>query len=151
METRIEERLAVLFDSAKGRCDLPRGVFNRLLFLARVLHLAPIGRPGQVRLLWLDARGELALAEVGPAGVIVGREASCDIVLPSLRVSRRHCAVHRVGTALADVEIEELGSSNGTRINGLPLAERGKSVLRDGDVIEVGGVPLALAMGETKS
>jgi pSer/pThr/pTyr-binding forkhead associated (FHA) protein len=44
------------------------------------------------------------------------------------------------------VEIEDLGSSNGTIVNGAKLAAGARS-LGDGDVIEVGGVALAVVLG----
>jgi predicted component of type VI protein secretion system len=56
-------------------------------------------------------------------------------------VSRRHCLVRAV---LCGGEIVD--SANGTLVNGAPL-KAGTLVLRDGDVIEVGGVPLAVVLG----
>lgn len=64
--------------------------------------------------------------------VLVGRLAESQIPIVDANVSRRHAAFMKLddGWAIAD-----LGSTNGTRVNGLPI-ERVR--LRDGDVIEIG-------------
>jgi pSer/pThr/pTyr-binding forkhead associated (FHA) protein len=47
--------------------------------------------------------------------VMIGRHPECDVLLDSLRVSRWHCVV----TALrSDLIVRDLGSPNGTWING---------------------------------
>jgi len=64
--------------------------------------------------------------------VIVGRLAECQIQLHDANVSRRHAAFIRLEQGWA---ISDLGSTNGTRVNGAP-AERAR--LADGDVVEIG-------------
>ncbi len=64
--------------------------------------------------------------------VVVGRLAECQIHLDDANVSRRHAAFVRLDAGWA---ITDLGSTNGTRVNGEPV-ERVR--LRDGDVIEIG-------------
>lgn len=51
---------------------------------------------------------------------VLGREANCDIVLPSIGVSRRHVQVQVSEEA---VEIEDLGSSAGTFVNDIQILE----------------------------
>lgn len=140
----IEERLAALFDSVKGGGQVPQAVLRRLQFMARVLQEAPAARAGTVRLLWYDPSGKVQAKEVGAGEVSVGREPACDVVLASLKVSRRHCVVRRAGAGAAILEIEELGSSNGTVVNGVRLPERGRRFLGDGDVIEVAGIAVGV-------
>ena len=65
--------------------------------------------------------------------VVVGRLSSCDIVLPDVNVSREHAAFVSEGDGWA---IEDLKSTNGTLVNGVPLGQMTR--LRDGDVIGVG-------------
>lgn len=144
MEVMIEERLAALFDSAKGGGQVPQAVLRRLQFLARLMQEGPKAPAGTVRLLWYDAKGGVQATEVAAGDVVIGRDASCEVVLASLKVSRRHCVVRRSQTGGAVLEIEELGSSNGTAVNGVPLPARGRRFLGDGDVIEVAGVALAV-------
>lgn len=66
------------------------------------------------------------------AEVTVGRLAECQIQLHDANVSRRHAAFMRLEEGWA---ISDLGSTNGTRVNGAPV-ERAR--LADGDVIEIG-------------
>ena len=72
--------------------------------------------------------------------LLIGRAEQCDVRPLSEEVSRRHCAV-TVGPA--DVWIEDLGSRNGTFVNGTRIAERTK--LADGDLIRVGSLELKVS------
>lgn len=65
---------------------------------------------------------------------LVGRSSSCTISLSQAKVSRVH-AVFRTSTE--GVEVVDLGSMNGTRVNGQRL--RGPRRLTTGDVVQVGG------------
>ena len=66
------------------------------------------------------------------AEVLIGRSPECDVLLPDRQVSRRHARVYRVGDRFF---IEDLGSKNGTWVNGEPVeAPRG---LNDGDEIQI--------------
>jgi hypothetical protein len=62
----------------------------------------------------------------------IGRRADNDICLPNLAVSGEHAVVV---TILADSFLEDLGSTNGTLVNGDPIA---KYFLRDRDQIDIG-------------
>jgi len=73
---------------------------------------------------------------------------SPDISLDSLNaykngVSRRHAALLWRNDTLY---IVDLGSSNGTSVNGLRLFAHQPRSLRDGDAIEIGGVRLHLRL-----
>src|SRR5262245_39157638 len=85
-------------------------------------------RPGAVMVISESATQAGRTAAVGPQGSVVGRDVSCDLVLASERVSRRHALV-RVRDG--EYVIEDLGSTNGTRVNGEPVTY--PRVLRDGD------------------
>ncbi len=67
----------------------------------------------------------------GPS-IVFGREASCDIVIPQKRVSRRHTEILATskGYVVADL------SSNGTFVNGERIA--GQRLLARADVVRVG-------------
>lgn len=52
--------------------------------------------------------------------LVIGRDASCDVVIPDRQVSRRHARITKSG---AIVMLEDLGSKNGTYLNGQPLTE----------------------------
>lgn len=64
--------------------------------------------------------------------VTIGRRADNDVCLPYPAVSGEHAAVV---TILADSFLEDLGSTNGTLVNGRPVA---KHFLRDRDQIDIG-------------
>jgi pSer/pThr/pTyr-binding forkhead associated (FHA) protein len=62
----------------------------------------------------------------------VGREPSCEIVIPDRQVSRYHA---RFKVTSEGVMLEDLSSKNGTHYNGQPITE--PVMLQDGDVIQV--------------
>lgn len=70
--------------------------------------------------------------------VSVGRLSSCDVPLPDSTVSREHAAVVRRGDTWWVVD---LGSTNGTRVNGVQAAEQPIDV---GDRIEFGDAVVEL-------
>ena len=63
---------------------------------------------------------------------LIGRLPDCDIILPDRSVSRRHARIYLRGDRYW---IEDLGSKNGTYINGEPLTE--PRPLDDGDEIQI--------------
>jgi pSer/pThr/pTyr-binding forkhead associated (FHA) protein len=66
------------------------------------------------------------------ADAVIGREGT-DIVVADPEVSRRHAAIRQHGDGVA---IEDLGSTNGTIVNGDKV--RGVQPLNDGDSVRVG-------------
>src|SRR5215470_14137186 len=74
---------------------------------------------------------ELLLA---PGDVSIGRGAKNDLVLAAdTSVSRRHILIH---VEEKTVRVRDLGSENGTLLNGEPLD--GERTLRNGDELELG-------------
>jgi DNA-binding winged helix-turn-helix (wHTH) protein len=64
--------------------------------------------------------------------VVVGREPNCEIVVADRQVSRHHA---RLTVSGKQVQLEDLGSKNGTHYNGQPLEET--VTLQDGDIIQI--------------
>lgn len=64
--------------------------------------------------------------------IVVGRDVTCDIVIPDRRVSRRHA---QFTTRIEGVQVEDLSSKNGTHYNGRSLRE--PIYLKDGDVVQI--------------
>lgn len=62
----------------------------------------------------------------------VGRRPYNDVVIDNLAVSGEHAVIHMLGQ---EVEIEDLGSTNGTYVNARAVK---RQELRNGDTIEVG-------------
>jgi len=67
----------------------------------------------------------------------LGREPDNDAMLPNPKVSRHHARIRRDGERY---ELADLGSSNGTFVNGERIAAPAR--LEDGDVILIGDVEL---------
>ena len=68
---------------------------------------------------------------------VIGRGADADLRLPDTGVSRAHAEVRLDGET---VMLKDLGSTNGTSVNGIPV--RHPVVLVDGDRVEVGASTL---------
>ena len=64
--------------------------------------------------------------------VVLGRDSTCDIVIPDRQVSRYHA---RVTPTQEGMILEDLGSKNGTHCNGTPLTA--PLVLQDGDMVQI--------------
>jgi DNA-binding winged helix-turn-helix (wHTH) protein len=64
--------------------------------------------------------------------IVLGREASCDVVVADRQISRFHA---RITPTNEGVILEDLGSKNGTHLNGIPLTA--PVVLQDGDLVSV--------------
>ena len=70
----------------------------------------------------------------------VGRHDDCLIRIKSSQVSRKHCEVFEASDKLT---VRDLGSSNGTYVNGKRVL--GQQVLKHGDELTVGAVTLRVA------
>jgi DNA-binding NtrC family response regulator len=70
-----------------------------------------------------------------PGELILGRDAGCAVQLDGHDVSRRHAALRKVGSQ-APATITDLGSRNGVRVNGRPIAT---APLAAEDVVRLGG------------
>ena len=64
--------------------------------------------------------------------LLIGREGTCEVVVPDRMVSRFHARITPAGEG---VVLEDLGSKNGTHCNG-NLVE-GQVVLQDGDTVQI--------------
>jgi len=86
---------------------------------------------------------QLTIAEGKEAGkefvfdqssVVIGRTADCDVILYDPGVSRKHARIFSQGRAYY---VEDMGSSNGTKVNGSVVK---KKQLSDGDAVALGPV-----------
>ena len=92
-------------------------------------------------LLWRN--GVIALA---PGQTVLGRDASADVALHDSTVSRRHVAITVDDSRIT---IRDLGSKNGTFVNGVRLT--GETDLHDLDAIGLAKVQLELRWSDTIS
>ena len=80
--------------------------------------------------------------DVPEAGATLGRSRLAEIHLDDGLLSRMHCAFAYGADGVATVQ--DLGSSNGTLLNGAPLGAA-PAALREGDVLSVGEVVLRVS------
>ena len=73
-------------------------------------------------------------AELTQERTTLGRRPYNDIVIDNLAVSGEHAVVH-LHAASGIVEVEDIGSTNGTYVNGKAIQ---RQALRNGDTIEIG-------------
>jgi hypothetical protein len=64
--------------------------------------------------------------------LLIGREATCEVVVPDRMVSRFHA---RITPKAEGMVLEDLGSKNGTHCNGDLVV--GQVVLQDGDTVQI--------------
>lgn len=81
-----------------------------------------------------ELRG-VSISVHGP--IVVGRSPGADIVIAAGYVSGRHARFTLMGQNLF---VEDLGSTNGTSVNGMRITE--PVALRSGDVVNVGDVAI---------
>lgn len=72
---------------------------------------------------------------------VIGRDSDCHVMIPDAFVSSRHARVYRSGSGYY---VEDLGSTNGTLLNGRALAMPER--LQQGDLITVGRVTFTLGV-----
>ena len=85
-----------------------------------------------------ELRG-VSIAVRGP--VIVGRSPEADIVIAAGFVSARHARFSLMGNNLF---VEDLGSTNGTTINNLPVTQ--PTPCSSGDIVRVGDVAMRVRL-----
>src|SRR5580765_4472006 len=70
--------------------------------------------------------------KLGEGEYVIGRRSDCQIFVPDMRVSRQHARLWRDGDAWT---LEDLGSNNGTYINGNRV--QGQTQIRHDDEIMI--------------
>jgi pSer/pThr/pTyr-binding forkhead associated (FHA) protein len=101
-----------------------------------------------VRAALVPAEAEAAPYEIAPGEITIGRAPSNNLVVDEGAVSKVHARIERTKDQLV---LEDLGSANGTFVNGARLNE---AFLKDGDAVSLGGVEtykVVIEMGEVTS
>ena len=78
---------------------------------------------------------------LGEGENVIGRDPDCDVWIEASGVSRRHARLE-VERGGGRVRLEDLGSKNGTFVDGSPI--RGAVDVADGAVIRLGSVDLVV-------
>ena len=73
--------------------------------------------------------------------IVIGRNGDCDIQLDSRTVSRNHCEIK---LKRAGLTIKDLGSRNGTIVNGTAIVPGSRVVIQGIDVIKIGKFTLCI-------
>lgn len=92
-----------------------------------------------LKLIIEDDEGRKTVVPFVREEITIGRQEGNTIRLTERNVSRRHARLLRQN---GRVVVEDLGSSNGTRINGERIS--GQSAIKDGDLLQIGDYDLAL-------
>jgi pSer/pThr/pTyr-binding forkhead associated (FHA) protein len=79
------------------------------------------------------------------AEFLIGRGSDCELRLHGASISRHHCLI-RLGAA--EVTLTDLGSSNGTYLNGLRITSQAE--LHHGDEIKVGEFSFWIEVGDER-
>jgi pSer/pThr/pTyr-binding forkhead associated (FHA) protein len=92
------------------------------------------GNRMQVVLVMFRGDGERRSFSIVHDVTVIGRREDCDFRIPLGEISRKHCRLIKDGDGL---RAEDLGSSNGTFVNGSRVQE---AALSPGDTLKVGSV-----------
>jgi len=117
---------------------------NTMIFSSAERHREPLREDHAAR--GVPPRRALLLAEgkrmvVPNAGAIIGRSRECDVVLGDPNISRQHAELRPDGAG--GWTVADLGSTNGVRINGRPVAgPHVPTPVRSGDRIDLGTVDM---------
>jgi hypothetical protein len=136
------EEFLVKVYTVTARRPLEINLFTDLVVThAEDVRTIPDGYPGQVSSFYLSQpprvivrlKGRpLKTCQLTGAEVTIGRLPENTISIDNLSVSRRHASITPAGGGYA---LTDLGSKNGTLLNGAPVAS---AVLADGDCITIG-------------
>src|SRR5215813_594748 len=87
------------------------------------------------QLMIVRGRGASETIKLGDGVTTVGRHDDCQLRIKSSQVSRKHCELFEKKGLLL---VKDLGSSNGTYVNGKRIAEQ--QVLSPGDELTIGNI-----------
>lgn len=94
--------------------------------------------------LLVTENGRTRSVALGDAPLTVGRGAACQVQVTDASASREHARVQPAGDRFM---LRDLGSVNGTLVNGLPTHE---CLLEDGDTIRIGRTALIVRTGRAR-
>lgn len=91
-----------------------------------------------VNLVLVTKSGQQKVFPLTSGLVVIGRRRNCDLSIPLESVSRRHC---QIDVSNGQVTIRDLGSKNGTYLNGKRIDQ---ALAKAGDRLQVGPIVFVL-------
>ncbi len=85
-------------------------------------------KPHAIHLVWNER-----IIPLGEGEFVAGRDEECSVVIDASTVSRRHA---KIVVRADSITIEDLESTNGTRVNGIPITV--PTVIANGNKLELG-------------
>jgi len=107
----------------------------------------PFGAPHVFVLAVVDGEDPHGVHRIDRPETVFGREGA-DVVIEDDEISKRHCLVRVDGPVCT---LTDLGSLNGTKLNGRPMRDGVAQRLRHLDEIQVGTTRLFLLVGKFRS
>src|SRR5436190_4375474 len=101
----------------------------------------------EVRLIVAHPAAETKQIRLG-AETLIGRGPDCKLRISSGQVSRRHCLIKVVD---ATVSVRDLGSANGTRLNGLAVSPDVDVPIPPGSTLIVGPLKFVVQFAAPRS
>jgi len=98
--------------------------------------------------LWLnftDTDGSTRRVRVEGSRFVIGRHSDCNLAIADSRLSRMHSQIEYFAGRW---EISDLGSSNGTELNGSPVFD--PTPIYDGSMISLGGLQMRAEIAEAR-
>ncbi|MBY0492855.1 MAG: FHA domain-containing protein [Cyanobacteria bacterium] len=99
---------------------------------------SPLGRRARARTVLTAGAKRIPL---GVGTHLVGRDRECEVFLNDVSVSREHA---RIVVTSRSVTVEDLGSKNGTQVNGTRIAK--PTAIESGDQITFGSVQMSIEL-----
>lgn len=88
----------------------------------------PAAKPDAIHLVWNER-----IFPLGEGEFVAGRGEECSVVIDASTVSRRHA---KIVVRAGGITIEDLESTNGTRVNGMPITV--PTAIANGNTVELG-------------
>ena len=122
---------AVLGDESSNSRIIRTAYKTGYAFCAKVTESPPAGTPARreaIHLVWNER-----VIPLGEGEFLAGRGEECAVVIDASTVSRRHA---KIVVSAENITIEDLASTNGTRVNGTPITV--PTPIAHGNTIELG-------------
>ena len=137
----VSELRAALGDTARDARIIRTVYKTGYAFSAAVTRMPEAAPPAVIELIW--DKQVLPLTE---GAHLAGRDADCSLTIDASTVSRRHA---RITVAAGAATVEDLGSTNGTRVNGTRIS--GPTRLGPGDELMLGSEVLRARSRQTSA